>query len=343
MKENQVAQSSPAFRNPMDCSPPGFSIHGIFQAWALEWVAISFSRGSSQPSNWIRVSCIADRHLTIWTTRESNPVNKLLTHTHTEAYTNYYIKMGLPMWLSGKECTCQCGKCGFTPWVGKIPWSRKWQPTPGILPGKSHGQRSLMGHIPSGSQRVGHDLRTKPQQGLYKCLLYQLNEFSPFRPRFQFLVPCLTQGKHIIHICGVDKSMNEKHPALCSEAPSTEDIGSHLPTCDLHPAWLRRGLCVRTSVGLHMQIRNSAWALWAWGVCFKDETPGSMNPETAIGKGLWNLPKAGLWLVRSSLKGNWASRAEVCARNGLRQSWHCLLLFLDFQIQGRIRVSLLSF
>ena len=46
---------------PHDCSPPGFSIHGIFQARILEWVAISFSRGSSQPRNRTQVSCIAGR------------------------------------------------------------------------------------------------------------------------------------------------------------------------------------------------------------------------------------------------------------------------------------------
>ena len=47
--ESEVAQSCPTLCDPMDCSPPGFSVHGIFQAWILEWVAISFSRGSSQP------------------------------------------------------------------------------------------------------------------------------------------------------------------------------------------------------------------------------------------------------------------------------------------------------
>ena len=129
---------------------------------------------------------------------------------------------------TSKESACQCRRCrrhGFNPWVGKIPWSRKWQLIPGILPGKSHGQRSLMGHIPRGSQKVRYDLRSKPQQGLYMCLLYQLtHEFSSFVSRFWFLVPCLTHGKHIIHICGVDKSINEKLPALCSEAPSTEDM-----------------------------------------------------------------------------------------------------------------------
>ena len=41
-----------------------------------------------------------------------------------------------------------CGRPGFDPWVGKIPWRRKWQSTPGLLPGKSHGQRSLIGYSP---------------------------------------------------------------------------------------------------------------------------------------------------------------------------------------------------
>ena len=55
------------------------------------------------------------------------------------------------MWLSGKESTCQCRRLkrsGFNHWVGKIPWSRKWQPTLVFLPGKSHGQRSLVGYSP---------------------------------------------------------------------------------------------------------------------------------------------------------------------------------------------------
>ena len=60
--------------------------------------------------------------------------------------------VGLSRWLSGKESTCQwrCQRHGFDPWVGKIPWRRKWQPTPVILPGESHAQRSLVGYIPWG-------------------------------------------------------------------------------------------------------------------------------------------------------------------------------------------------
>ena len=59
--------------DPMDCSLPGSSAHGILQARILEWVeagAISFSGGSSWPRNWTSVSGIAGRFFTIWTTRD---------------------------------------------------------------------------------------------------------------------------------------------------------------------------------------------------------------------------------------------------------------------------------
>ena len=55
----------------MDCSLSGSSIHGIFQAKVLEWIAISFSRGSSQPRNRTQVSHIAGRRFSIWATREA--------------------------------------------------------------------------------------------------------------------------------------------------------------------------------------------------------------------------------------------------------------------------------
>ena len=48
----------------------------------------------------------------------------------------------------GKSVCLQCSRPGFDAWVGKIPWRRKWQPTPGLLSGKSHGQRSLVGYSP---------------------------------------------------------------------------------------------------------------------------------------------------------------------------------------------------
>ena len=65
--------------------------------------------------------------------------------------------MGFPGGTSGKESTCQCRRLkrhGFSPWVGKIPWSRKQQPTPVFLPGKFHGQRSLAGYSPWGCKEL---------------------------------------------------------------------------------------------------------------------------------------------------------------------------------------------
>ena len=66
-----VAQSCLTLCYPMDCSPPGFSVHGILQAKILERVAILFSRGFSSPRDQTLVSCIAGIFFTIWTTREA--------------------------------------------------------------------------------------------------------------------------------------------------------------------------------------------------------------------------------------------------------------------------------
>ena len=69
--------------------------------------------------------------------------------------------LSFPGGTSGHEPTSQCRRhkrCGFSPWVGKIPWRRAWQPTPVFLPGESHGQRSLAGYslllLPSRFSRV---------------------------------------------------------------------------------------------------------------------------------------------------------------------------------------------
>ena len=57
---------------------------------------------------------------------------------------------GLPWWLRGKECACQCRRHKFDPWVGKIPWRKKWQPSPVPMPEEFHGQRNLAGYSPWG-------------------------------------------------------------------------------------------------------------------------------------------------------------------------------------------------
>ena len=71
---------------------------------------------------------------------------------------------GFPGGSDGKEPACHCRRCRFDPQAWKISWRRKWHPTPVFLPGKPHGQRSLVGYSPWGCKKVGRDLVTKQQQ-----------------------------------------------------------------------------------------------------------------------------------------------------------------------------------
>ena len=70
-KEVLVAELCLTLWDPIDCSPPGSSVHGVLQARTLEWVAIPFSRGSSWPRDQTQVSCTAGRFLTLWSTRKA--------------------------------------------------------------------------------------------------------------------------------------------------------------------------------------------------------------------------------------------------------------------------------
>ena len=60
-----------------------------------------------------------------------------------------------------RESSYQCRRYGFNPYITKIPWRRKWQPTPVFSPGKFHGQRRLVGYSAWGHKRVRHNLVTK--------------------------------------------------------------------------------------------------------------------------------------------------------------------------------------
>ena len=82
-------------------------------------------------------------------------------HTHTYIYTYVFLMYVISIDVythahtlpGGEESTCQCSRLkrpGFDPWVGTSLWSRKWQPTPVFLRGKSHGQRSLVVYSPWG-------------------------------------------------------------------------------------------------------------------------------------------------------------------------------------------------
>ena len=83
-----VSQSCPTLSDPMDCSPPGTSVHGSLQARILEWVAMPSSRGSSQPRDQTQISRTAGKFFTVWATKEAHKrcssqvfiVSNLLNH-----------------------------------------------------------------------------------------------------------------------------------------------------------------------------------------------------------------------------------------------------------------------
>ena len=110
------------------------------------------------------------------------------------------------------ECySLECRRPGFDPWVWKIPWRRKWQPTPLCLPGESNGQRSLVGYSPWDS-RVGHDWTTNTDRHLDNQVLCSISNFikrinsitSLDRSEMLYLVSvkCSWWKKSNLRICG---------------------------------------------------------------------------------------------------------------------------------------------
>ena len=148
-----------------------------------------------------------------WTS-ELYDINFIFCHPQyhcviTYSFTKFWLHLPWPQFESltsgeggngSKESACQCRRCNgwlFDLCVGKIPWRRKWWPTPVFLPGKFHEQRSLLGYSPRGCkesdmiehthrvlgterpgmlqsiglQRVGHDQVIEQQQHIFLCFL----------------------------------------------------------------------------------------------------------------------------------------------------------------------------
>ena len=110
-RESEVAQLCPTLCDPMDCSLPGFSVHGILQARILEGVTISFSRGSSWPRNRTWVSHIGGRCFNLWATREA--------HTSSQSW-----DLNLCGWFSNK-CWQGSGVTGIHTPLRRV-WTSKF-------------------------------------------------------------------------------------------------------------------------------------------------------------------------------------------------------------------------
>ena len=151
----KLLQSCPTLCNSIDSSPPGSPIPGILWARTLEWVSHFLHQCMKMKSE----SEVAPLCPTL-----SDPMDCSLpgSSVHgifqarvlewgTIAFSSIVHYYGeFPWWLIWWRICLQCRKPGFDPWIRKIPWRRKWHPTPVSLPGKF-----------TGSQRVGHDWVTE--------------------------------------------------------------------------------------------------------------------------------------------------------------------------------------
>ena len=190
--ETEVAQLCLTLCDPVDCSLPGSSIRGIFQARLLDWVAISFSNkeeeeltpSTSHPRQLMsnsfyrwragatgRNSAVSsDNHLETghhWSDQcyldccqysESSGPGYICFHFLGQFSELCELLSWFPRRLSGKESACQIRRRDFAPSVGKIPERREWQLTAVFLPGESHGRRNLVGYSPWGHKEPLHFL-----------------------------------------------------------------------------------------------------------------------------------------------------------------------------------------
>ena len=134
----------------MDYSLPGSSVHGIFQARILEWVVISFSRGSSQLRDQALVSCIAGRRLLSEPPGKHCLSSKIFKNPLRTIVFYCLMALGLPGGSDGKESTFNAGDRGLIPGSGRSPGEGNGNLLQYSCLGKSYRQRSLLGYSPWG-------------------------------------------------------------------------------------------------------------------------------------------------------------------------------------------------
>ena len=115
-----IAQLCLTLCDPTDCSLPGSSVHAILQARILEWVAIPFSRGSSQPGDWTWISCIAGSFFTVWAIRETK--YKCFIQLQYWVITIHLLQqLAFPYGSDSKASAYSLGDLGSVPGLGRSP------------------------------------------------------------------------------------------------------------------------------------------------------------------------------------------------------------------------------
>ena len=153
-----VAQLCPTVCSPIACSPQAPLSMEFSRQEYWSGLPFSFSRGSSWLRDQTQISCTAGRRFTVWDTWKARDSgiqyinsNVLLDYT---AFEIIIIYKAFPGGSDGQESACNAEEPGLIAGLGKMPWRRVWQSTPVLLPGKSHGRRSLVGCSPWGREEL---------------------------------------------------------------------------------------------------------------------------------------------------------------------------------------------
>ena len=143
------------------CSQAGATTRSPNMRWALS--IVEQSSRSPLGSNLVQIWVILSYYrVQLWVVGILAPETMTILALR-EFFGNMYEKVRCLLWLSGKKSACQCRRHQFDPWVGTVPWRRKWQTASVFLPGKSHGQRSLVGYS-SWGRKESDMTATKQQQ-----------------------------------------------------------------------------------------------------------------------------------------------------------------------------------
>ena len=167
---------------------------------------------------------LSDQHLYTYPKCTKCPMLHMQIKTEKHSYT---LQVRLFWWLSSKESASRCRKCGFNPWVWKIPWRRKWLPTLVFLPVEFHGQRSLESYSPWGCKELNTaesltHTHTHTHNSMFNILRifqsgYMISHFYQQCINFQFLYILTNTCYHLFE---------NRQPSEC-------DVVSHC-SLDLH-------------------------------------------------------------------------------------------------------------
>ena len=125
----------------------------------------------------------------------------------------------------GGSVVKRCRRCGLDPWIEKISWRRKWQPTLVFLPGGSHGQGSLVGYSPWGHKRVRHDWAAQQQQQIVFVTMFFLFYVAGYFC-FVFFFSCKSCG-----ILATQPGISNLHPSASKRWSLDHWTAREVPWC----------------------------------------------------------------------------------------------------------------